>query len=527
MRISNGRISFTVESLWSLLQRQSQPVLAWVLLLLCLSIGLTLELVAEHYRAASNVQSWDPASGLYVVIMFGFGLRYAPVILLVTLTKSILWSLVTGEDTVSSGITGGIYLCLGYYIASFLLLRRIQIDPGLRQLRDVLWFSGVFAIASLVMSIFHITTLSAMNLVLWSDWLQSFSLDWAGEITGVMALAPPLLIFLRALPWSPQHLTLQAPAPTFSFALSGKTALECIVILAASIMASWLAFGGLKMELLEYSYVVFVPVIWTAARRGFEQTTVVVLLINILAVGFAGNTFSTDPLALQFGLLTVTVTGVLLGAYVKENVAEIARRKKLQEELSYKAFHDSLTGLHNRTWLWEALGSAVESNSADQTPPFALLLLDLDRFKDINDSLGHLTGDRLLKAVSTRIVGVVPEGTRVARFGGDEFVVLLDRIVSSDAVIQLARQLCRELSSAYLITGHEMSITTSIGIVFSTPAYESPQDMLRDADIALYEAKRGGKNRAVVFNYQMYETIISQLQLENDLRQAIKELDCD
>ncbi|MGB3292008.1 MAG: diguanylate cyclase [Phormidesmis sp.] len=526
MRVSDGRVSFSTESLWRWLQRQPKPVLVGSTLLFCLVSGVALELMAEYYRSAFQVQSWDPASGLYVALLFGFGLCYAPVLFFVTLIKNLLWSL-GGESVGLSGIAAGIYLCLGYCIASFLLLYRIKIDPGLHQLRDVLWFGSVFAAASLVMSGLHTTTLALMDQMAWSDWLQNFSLDWAGEITGIMVLAPPLLILMRVLPWSDQHLTLQAPAPTLSFTLSRKVILEWIGTIAASVLFTWLAFGGIQGKSLDYSYLMFVPIIWMAARRGFEQTMIVTFLVNILAVVFVGASSSSDPLALQFGLVTVTFTGVLLGAYVKENITEITRRQKLEGELSYKATHDSLTGLYNRAWLWETLESAIKTAENDRTYRFALLLLDLDRFKGINDSLGHLAGDRLLKAVSQRIVGAVPEGTKVARFGGDEFVVLLDCLVSFDEAIQTGQHLCRALSLAYPIIGYETFTTTSIGIVLSALPYERPEDMLRDADIALYEAKRSGKDQSVVFNRQMYESITLQLQLENDLRQAIEELDCD
>ena len=527
MRLSGGRVSIDTTGLWRWLQQQSKPILVCLILLLCLASGIALELLADYYRAAFQIQSWDPASGIYTVILFGFGLSYTPTILLVTLVENILWSFIQGKDAVTSGIAGGIYLCLGYCIASFLLLYRVKIDPGLRQLRDVLWFAGIFAIASLITASLYTTTLALMDLMPWSDWLLNFMQDWAGEITGILVLAPPLLIMMRALPWSDQHLTLQAPAPTLSFRLLGREWIEWIVTLAASSLFAWLAFGGLETTSLEYSYLIFVPIIWMAARRGFEQTTVVALFVNVFAVVFVGTYSGSNSLALQFGLLTVTLTGILLSAYVKENTAEINRRQKLEEELSYKAAHDSLTGLYNRAWLWESLASAIEKANANDAYLFALLLLDLDRFKGINDSLGHLAGDRLLQAVSKRIVDCVPAETMVARFGGDEFVVLLDRLVDFGEAAQTAQQLCETLSSAYPITGYETFTTTSIGIVFSSLPYEKPEDMLRDADIALYEAKRSGKDRAVVFDRRMYESVTSRLQLENDLRRAIKELDGD
>ena len=527
MRLSGGKVSIDTTGLWRWLQQQSKPILVCLILLLCLVSGVALELLADYYRAAFQIQSWDPASGLYAVMLFGFGLCYAPMIFLVTLVENILWSYLQGEDAVTGGIAGGTYICLGYYAAAFLLLYRIKIDPGLRQLRDVLWFGGVFAAISLLTSGLYVITLGLIGQMAWSDWLRNFMQDWAGELTGILVLAPPLLILMRALPWSDQRLTLRAPAPTFSFTLLGKETLQCFAIVGASLLFTWLAFGGLQTKTMEHSYLAFVPVIWISARGGFEKATAVTFLVNISAVIFARAGPDADPLAIQFGLLTVTLIGILLSAYVKENTTEISRRRKLEEELSYKATHDSLTGLYNRTGLWESLESAIEKSNANDAYLFALLLLDLDRFKGINDSLGHLAGDRLLQAVSERIVDCVPSETMVARFGGDEFVVLLDRLVDFGEATQTAQQLCETLSSAYPITGYETFTTTSIGIVFSSLPYEKPEDMLRDADIALYEAKRSGKDRAVVFDRRMYESVTTRLQLENDLRRAIEELDGD
>ncbi len=527
VRPSTSRISFRLERLWGWLQSRSKPMLVELILLGCFISGIALELLADYYQSAFGVQPWDPASGLYVAILFGLGLRYIPVVFLITLIENLLWSL-GGENVVPSGTAAGLYLCMGYYSASSLLLYRLKIDPGLRRLRDVLWFAGVFAIISLIMSSLYTATLALMNQMLWSEWVQNTLQDWAGEITGIMVLAPPLLILLRSLPWSNQHLTLRAPAPTLTFALPSQTeALEWIFTVTASIAFTWLAFGGLQAKSLEYSYLTFVPLIWMAARHGFEKTTVITLLINVLAVVFVGANSGTSTLALQFGLVTMTFTGILLGAYVKDRKAEIAWRQVLQKELSYKATHDDLTGLYNRAWLWEKLATAIACARSDETYLFALLFLDLDRFKRINDSLGHLVGDRLLVAVSEKIVRYVPAEVTVARFGGDEFAVVLDRLTSFHEATYIAQQLCETLASAYSLNAYEAFTTVSIGIATSTLPYERPEEMLRDADIALYEAKRRGRDQAVVFSPQMYETVVLRSQLENDLRQAIQELGDD
>lgn len=527
MRLNSGSLSFRFESLWGWLQRRSKPTLVGLILLVCYASGIALELLADDYQSAFGVQPWDPASGLYVAILFGLGLRYVPIVFLVTVSENMLWSL-GGENVVPSGIAAGLYLCIGYCSASFLLLYRIRIDPGLRRLRDVLWFTGVFAVISLVMSSLYTATLVLMDQMLWSNWPQNAMQDWAGEVTGIMVLAPPLLIFMRSLPWSNQHLTLQAPAPTITFSLPSRAeSLEWLFTIAASVGFTWLAFGGLPGKSLEYSYLTFVPLIWMAARHGFEKTTIVTLLINVIAVVLVGTNSGTNTLALQFGLVTMTFTGILLGAYVKDRKTEITRRQVLEEELSYKANHDDLTGLYNRAWLRQKLAAAIAHARSDETYLYALLFLDLDRFKGVNDSLGHLIGDRLLIAVSEKIVSYVPPEAAVARFGGDEFAVVLDRLTSFQAAARIAQQLCETLASTYSLKTYEVFTTVSIGIATNALPYERPEEVLRDADIALYEAKRRGRDQTVVFSRQMYERVVLRSQLENDLRQAIQELGDD
>ncbi len=527
MRPGADRIYFRIESLWEWLQRQPKSRLIGWIILVCLVSGTALELLANYYRPTLQIQPWDSAAGLYVLILFGLGLRYVPVLFLIALAKNLLWSF-SGENALLSGLAAGLYLCAGYYGASFLLLYRIRIDPGLRQLRDVLWFAGVFAIISLAMSSLYTTTLILMNQMLWSEWLISTLRDWAGEITGIMALAPPILILMRSLPWSNQRLTLQAPAPTIAIALPNtKAALEWLLLIAATVVFTWLAFGGLQTKTLEYSYLAFVPLIWMAARHGFEKTTVITLLINTFAIVFVEINSGKGTLALQFGLMTMTFTGLLLGAYVKDRKVEIARRQVLEENLSYKATHDDLTGLYSRAWLRQKLSEVIAHAQSDKTHLFALLFLDLDRFKEINDSWGHLMGDRLLVAVSEKIIRSVPAEAAVARFGGDEFAVVLSRLTSFDEAAYIAQQLCKTLASTYSLKPYEAFVTVSIGITTSVLPYERPEEVLRDADIALYKAKRNGRNQAVVFSRQMYERVLLRSQLENDLRQAIRELEDD
>lgn len=521
MSSRRGNNSVAIETIWRWLQRQPKPFLSGLLISVYLVAGVALELLANYYRSSFEVQPWDPASGLHVVLLLAFGLRYTPAILFVPAFDNAI----SGDGTINSilfAIASGIYVCLGYGTAAALLLGKLDIDPCLRHLRDVIWFTVVFTIASLIIACAYTINIGLIEQFSWSEWFGKWMHEWAGEATGIMMLAPPLLILCRHLPRSGKHLTLRDSAPRLNCPLvANQEIFEWFILTALTVFFTWMAFGGVKSESIEYSYLSFIPVIWIAARYGLEKTTIFILMVNICGISFVRAPQRTDAFALQFGLMTVTFTGVLLGAYVKDRLGEIDRRQKLETKLRYDATHDDLTGLRNRTWLWQRLDEAVSRAKENENYRFALLILDLDRFKNVNDSLGHLIGDRLLIAVGERIKRCVPDEDSVSRFGGDEFVILLDRF-SINEVRQTARELCQTLSCEYNLDGYEIFTTISIGIAWSSLGYESSEDMLRDADIALYEAKARGKDQFVIFDRQMYRSVARRSQLENDLRRAIR-----
>lgn len=200
---------------------------------------------------------------------------------------------------------------------------------------------------------------------------------------------------------------------------------------------------------------------------------------------------------------------------------DISDRKRTEEQLIYNAFHDSLTDLPNRTLLLKRLELAISRTQPADKYRFAVLFLDLDRFKVFNDSLGHLVGDQLLIHTSHRLRQVIRPVDLAARLGGDEFVVLLEDIDDVPSVIRTAEAIFTELQTPISIEGREVVLSTSIGIVLNTAPYHDANDLLRDADIALYRAKAKGKGCYEVFNAEMHTQALKRLQLENDLRQAI------
>ena len=201
---------------------------------------------------------------------------------------------------------------------------------------------------------------------------------------------------------------------------------------------------------------------------------------------------------------------------------DITQRKIAIERLVHDAFHDSLTGLPNRALFMDRLERALEAARRHPERLFAVLFLDLDRFKVVNDSLGHTFGDELLISVSERIQKVIRTSDTVARLGGDEFTVLLDGMDHITDAMRTAKRIQDELGQPFKIGDHEVFSSASIGIALSPSGYEGPNEILRDADIAMYRAKESGKARHEVFDKTMHERAVKLLQFENDLRRAIE-----
>ena len=202
-------------------------------------------------------------------------------------------------------------------------------------------------------------------------------------------------------------------------------------------------------------------------------------------------------------------------------VQDISDRKRAEDQIHHAAFHDALTGLPNRTRLADRLSLAVERAKRARDYHFAVLFVDLDRFKVVNDSLGHDLGDCLLVELSRRLDACVRQGDMVARLGGDEFAILLDGFSKPDDATDVAARALEALARPFLLGGHEFHTTGSIGIAYSATGYERYEDILRDADTAMYRAKANGKNRFEAFDATMHARAVEALRLDNDLRRAI------
>lgn len=199
-----------------------------------------------------------------------------------------------------------------------------------------------------------------------------------------------------------------------------------------------------------------------------------------------------------------------------------AARKKAEQRLRYDALHDSVTGLPNRVFLMEQVERSLQQAQEHPDYLFAILFIDLDRFKMVNDSLGHLIGDQLLVAIAYTLKNCIAHQGIVSRLGGDEFIILLENLQETQDAVKVAQQICQALEAPFIVNGQAFFITASIGITFNSSVHLKAIDLLRNADLAMYRAKENGKARYAVFEPEMHAKISRQLTLENHLRVALE-----
>ncbi len=230
--------------------------------------------------------------------------------------------------------------------------------------------------------------------------------------------------------------------------------------------------------------------------------------------------FFTEPAEAQADS-PADAAGALGQACLILQAQDVSARRTAEDGLAHMAFHDSLTGLPNRRRFLDCLNGAVSRSLADPRHVWAVMFLDFDRFKLVNDSLGHSAGDELLRQLARRLQEKLRPSDTVARLGGDEFAILAERIEHERDAVVLAERLMDALRRPFVVAGQELTVSASVGITFSAFGYDTAEAVLRDADTAMYKAKSDGKARFAVFDASLHTAVSSRLRLEGELRQAI------
>ncbi|MBE9101856.1 EAL domain-containing protein [Vacuolonema iberomarrocanum] len=238
------------------------------------------------------------------------------------------------------------------------------------------------------------------------------------------------------------------------------------------------------------------------------------------------RTWTEDEVVLIKAIADQCAIAIHQAQLYQQAQTELAERQRIEAQLRYDAFHDTLTGLPNRALLMNRLEHTLQLSQRRLIRyipyQFAILFLDLDRFKVVNDSLGHTAGDCLLRNVAQQLQACLRMGDTVARLGGDEFVMLLEDIQGVHDAIEVANRIHQSLKAPISLNGHEVFISTSIGITLNSAHYTQPDQLLRDADIAMYRAKRRSRGAYEIFDASMHTHALRQLQLESDLQRAVE-----
>ncbi|HEX2996237.1 MAG TPA: EAL domain-containing protein [Anaerolineales bacterium] len=270
--------------------------------------------------------------------------------------------------------------------------------------------------------------------------------------------------------------------------------------------------------LLIQSYLVPLTMSFLALSIGVGVIICLVLLRQIIML-FENKKLNTD---LQQAMERLQIQAAELETTNQELQNEIAERKVIEQELTYDSLHDAMTGLPNRVLFLDRLGQAIKYSKRRTDYACAVLFIDIDLFKVINDSLGHLAGDQLLISMGRRMRATLRSSDTIARLGGDEFAVLLEITGNKESALFVAAKVQEAIKLPFKVDGHELHITASIGVVMNMEGYDLPEEILRDADIAMYQAKASGKARFEVFDIGMRSRAFSRLETEQELRIALE-----
>ena len=578
--------------------------------------------------------------GLTLALLLCGGRRYVPAVFI----SSVVAGLVNYHRPIFSwcGLPGSIGIYLGYVGAAAILRRRWRIDPKLGTLRDVGRYIVISLGAAILSALFGVLTLWGDGLISRSDALRTAADWWATDALAIITFTPFLLVFVAPLVgyWLRSG-SESRPSAAWRARPSATQILELTAQSGFVVFAIWFVFGYAPAIPYQPLYLLFVPVIWIAVRRGLPGAILATFAISI-GMTFAAwitQAQSGSLPKLQLAMSALGLTGLCLGAVVTERrqaerairesekryrllfernlagvfrttlagsfvecnqatacmfgydspeevmevpvanlydaasdregfltklkseksvtnhemkfrrkngesawavlnvslvdddsgiasivegtLVDITERKVAEERVQSLAYYDALTGLPNRILLHDRLSKAL-ATARRQMHKVALLFFDLDRFKIINDSLGHSVGDLLLEDVAERLKSCAREEDTVARLGGDEFVIVLTHVNDIPGAAVSAERFMDAMTARFVIQGHSLSIGCSLGISIFPEHGADSETLIKHADAAMYSAKDIGRNNFQFFTADMNAQALERLTLENGLRLALE-----
>lgn len=338
----------------------------------------------------------------------------------------------------------------------------------------------------------------------------------------------------------------------FAYSASGYLGWACAILPSVLLLAAFFfrknsvikyIFSGVSLILLSFSIIIsgfdvsdilyfifIVPPIYGFLLSDYFSPAISGFMLSYLILrsgndGLPYKTVVAIAASAAFNGILMTVISRLIRYLATERdkyMETSTRLQKLNGQLKYGVFHDPLTGLPNRNYITNEISNAIKRKKQNASYTFAVAFIDLDRFKIINDSLGHNYGDRLLIEVGKRLKSSLRSNDKIARLGGDEFVIFLDDIRDSSDAGRIIGRLLEQLKKPFNIGENEITTSASIGIVLSNKDYDVPGEYLRYADITMYRAKNMGKNRYEFFDAEVNQHAMENLKLENDLKYAIQ-----
>jgi len=451
----------------------------------------------------SNITLLWPPTGIALFALLTFGVRLWPAVLVGALAANLATPVAPG---VALGIAVGNCLeaVTGYY-----LLRAAGFEASLARVRDVVALIVLAAgLSTMVSATIGTLSLVAFGAMPWPDLGRAWFTWWMGDAMGNLVFAATLLAW-----W-------HGPAGR----IGPRRMIEAVVLTVSLAVVTHLIFGVLLSDGASprpLAFMTFPLLTWAALRFGMRGATGATLVVGIVTLanimaghGLFARSSAVESLTLLWLYVNVlAVTGMALAASVAERVKAESRMRHLAE-------HDALTGLPNRLTARGKIVNAVQRANLGGGR-FAVLFTDIDRFKVINDTLGHSAGDELLRQIAARLRRTLRHSDLLSRHGGDEFVVLAEGINSGDDAGRVARKLLDALREPFVIETMPLHVSGSVGISLYPDDGRDADALLKNADIAMYRAKDSGRNTCVFYSPDMNARAAERLAMENELRQAL------